>query len=217
MRKFIFALLLLSVFTPIYAQNIKGGIYGGINFSQVDGDEVYGFHKRGLNIGPAAIIPIKSRFSVSLETIYNQKGSFQKPVNRDTSFGMYRLKLNYVEVPVLFHVRDKNKINFGAGISWGRLVGFKEWEHEVPIIWDKDSIPYKKDDICALVDIDFPVYKRFRFNFRYSYSLLKIRTRYYPNINTIRNQYNNMLTFRLLYVFKDDPKPKRKINKKKEK
>jgi hypothetical protein len=158
MRKFIFtAFLSLFIFPAIYAQNIKGGIYGGFNFSQVDGDEVYGFHKKGFNIGPTAIIPIKTRFSVSLETLYNQKGSFQKPVNKDTSYGMYSLKLNYVEVPVLFHVRDKNKINFGTGVSWGRLVGFKEWEHEILINWNKDSIPYKKDDISLLVDVDFPI------------------------------------------------------------
>jgi hypothetical protein len=209
MRKFFLFAVLLLLFANIIAQNIKGGIYAGFNLSQVDGDEVYGYHKIGFNGGPTAIIPLRKNFSVSIETIYNQKGSYQKPF-KDTSYGMYRLRLNYVEVPLLIHIKDKNKINFGAGLSWGKLVTFKEWEHEIPINWTKDSIPYKKEDICALVDIDLPIYDRFRFNFRYSYSILKIRTRYFPIINTTRYQYNNMLTFRILYVFKDDPKPKRK-------
>jgi len=217
MRKILIIILLFICYSDIVAQNIKGGLYGGFNLSQVDGDEVYGYRKIGFIGGPTAIIPIKKQFSIRLETIYNQKGSYQKPYYKDTNYGMYRLRLNYVEVPVLFHWKDKNKINFGLGASWGRLVGFKEWEHGNQIYWKKDSIPYKKDDICGLVDIDLPVYKRFRFNFRYSYSLLKIRTRYFPLINTTRYQYNNMLTFRLLYVFKDDPKPIRKKTKKESK
>lgn len=206
---------LLLITTCITAQNIKGGIYGGFNLTQVDGDQVYGYHKKGFNVGPTAIIPIKKSLSLSIETIYNQKGSYQRPYSKDSINGMYKLKLNYVEVPVLIHYRDKSKTNFGTGLSWGRLVEFKEWEHKVPINWNKDSIPYKNNDICALVDVDFPIFDRFRFNFRYSYSLFKIRTRYFPNIKTTRYQYNNMLTFRLLYVFKDDPKPKKKKKNKK--
>ncbi len=217
MRKIFLTTIILLFTFNVNAQNIKGGIYAGFNLSQVDGDEVFGYHKIGLNCGPTAIVPIKKNFSVSIETIYNQKGSYQKPIYKDTSYGMYRLKLNYVEVPILIHCKDKNKINFGAGVSWGKLVGFKEWEHKIPINWNKDSIPYKKDDICALVEVDFPVYDRFRFNFRYSYSLSSIRTRYFPIINTTRHQYNNMLTFRLLYVFKDDPKKKKKKDDKSKK
>jgi len=217
MRKIFIINILLLCFFNINAQNIKGGIYAGFNLSQVDGDQVYGFHKIGFIGGPTAIIPFKKNFSVSIETIFNQKGSYQKPIYKDTSYGMYRLILNYVEVPLLIHYKDKGKYNFGAGLSWGELVGFKEWEHEIPIKWSKDSIPYKKDDICALVDLDFPIYDRFRFNFRYSYSIFKIRTRYFPIINTTRYQFNNVLTFRLLYVFKDTPKPKRKKIKKEKK
>jgi len=216
MRNIIIIISLL-LFTNIQAQNIKGGLYGGFNLSQVDGDEVFGYHKIGFNGGPTAIIPFRNNFSFSIETLYNQKGSFQKPISRDTGYGMYRLKLNYVEVPLLVHYRDKGKINFGAGFTWGKLVGFKEWEHNAQINWIKDSIPYKGNDICALIDVDFPIYDRFRFNFRYSYSLFKIRTRYYPIINTTRFQYNNVLTFRLLYVFKDDPKPKKKKKSKNKK
>ena len=89
---------------------------------QIDGDEVYGYHKFGLNIGASAIIPFSNNFSVSIENIFNQKGAYQKPRFEEPNNGAYKLNLNYLEVPILGHYEDKNKVNFGylAGRSGSR-------------------------------------------------------------------------------------------------
>jgi len=209
--------LIFFFFLPlfIFAQNIKGGIALGLNASQVDGDEVYGYHKYGLNIGPFAIIPVyKNLFSISLETLYNQKGSYQRPQYNDSLSGEYKLILNYVDVPVLFRYTDKDVFTFGTGFSWGKLVDFKEWEHGRRVNWNTPNGPYKTSDVNVLIDVQFKLFTGLSFDFRYAYSVAKLRTRTFLT-GQIRKQYNNIISFRLVYVFKDKAMPKAEKNKKK--
>lgn len=209
-----FFLILLPFINP--AQSIKGGLTAGFNTTQVDGDEVYGYHKYGLNLGALAITPFGKNFSASLETIYNQKGSYQRPRFNDSLSGEYKLILNYLEVPVLFYYTDKDVIKFGAGFSWGRLVQFKEWEHGNRINWSTPYGPYKISDVDVLLDVQFKLFTGLNFDFRYAYSVAKIRTREFEFKVTgqkwTRKQFNNVVTFRLVYIFKDKPSPKAKKN-----
>lgn len=198
---------------PLFSQSIKGGLIAGFNMSQVDGDEVYGYHKYGLNTGAMAIIPLDEKFSISLEILYNQKGSYQRPwFSDDSANGAYKLILNYLDVPVLFQYEDKKVIKFGTGFSWGRLVEFKEWEHEKRIYWDTPYGPYKNSDIDFLFDVQLRLIQGLSFDMRYAYSVGKIRTRTFLTGET-RKQFNNMITLRMIYVFRDKPMPKAKKEK----
>jgi len=220
MKKFgivgILTFLFLLVLNPVIGQRIRGAVIGGFNLTQVDGDEVYGFHKAGINLGASAIVPFGERWMVSLETIFNQKGSSQgKQYSTLDSNGIeytgeYKLKLDYLEVPVLVHYNDRDRIIVGAGISYGRLVNVKEWEHGRKVeTTTLNTGPYARNDLNILADVRFRVYKKLYFNFRYAYSLVKIRTRVFdpipgtPGTDKERNQYNNVLSFRLIYVFNE--------------
>lgn len=183
-------------------------ILGG-NISQVDGDEVYGFKKLGINAGAGAIVPLGDHFTLGIEVLLNQKGSRQKAQSNDSIItGEYKLRLNYLEVPVLFHYNDKDRAWFGAGFSWGRLASIEEYEHGQKITTTSLDGPYDRDDINFLLDVKFRMYKSLLFNVRYAYSLKKIRTRefdsYYGNDTWTRKQYNNLWSFRLIYVFNED-------------
>ena len=216
-------LLLITMRTDILAQRIKGEVFAGINLSQVDGDEIYGFDKVGLNTGVGAILPIGKHFTFSVETQYSQKGSVQGEQYADTVFnpntgmdefwtGEYKLKLDYLEVPVLFHFTDK-LISAGLGISYGRLVNVKEYEHgNLVTTTTLNEGPYDKNDYNFLVDINFRIHKKiskFKFNVRYTYSIDKIRTRDFYNklyeYTGTRDQYNNLVSLRLIYVFNEKP------------
>ena len=53
-RRFIFLFIVsfsLVFSNQSFSQHILGAISAGINLSQVDGDQVYGYNKVGLNIG----------------------------------------------------------------------------------------------------------------------------------------------------------------------
>ncbi|MEZ5082305.1 MAG: outer membrane beta-barrel protein [Bacteroidales bacterium] len=132
-----FGFILIS--GTIYGQRIQGAVIAGMNLSQVDGDEVYGYKKVGLNTGLGALLPIKKRFLLTMEILYNQKGAYERDqyirFDQDTSgkiieiTGKYQLKLDYLEVPILFLYNDRDIITAGAGFSYGRLVSVKEYEH----------------------------------------------------------------------------------------
>ena len=201
---FIFIILLGSA---LHGQNIKGAGILGTNLSQVDGDEIYGFHKFGLNVGAAAIIPINESWSISLETLYSEKGSYRDQQLAPPKDGSYLLKLNYAEVPLLVHFEDRETMTFGLGTSWGRLVQMEEYEHSHKIPWETLSGPYATDDFNFLVDVRFRIYKRLWGNARYAYSFAKIRTREFEDISGQkweRDQYNNLITVRLIYIFNEE-------------
>jgi hypothetical protein len=66
---------------------------------------------------------------------------------------------------------------------------------------------YRSSDLNLLFDIKFRLIDRLRFNVRYAYSLRPIATREVIDSKTgkpnIRDQYNNLFTFRLYYVFNE--------------
>lgn len=206
--------------TKTDAQIFKAEIISGINFSQVDGDEVYGYKKMGANLGLGVIFPISKnkKWLVSLETIYNQKGATARKTAVDTfpQPWKYRLFLDYVEAPIMIHLEDKESWTIGLGFSWGRLVGAKEYENGVRVdSTTPQSSVYAHNDWNILADIRFRIYRGLKFNFRYAYSLIPIRERFFTKTTIVegphwRNQYNNMLTFRLIYVINEKKVAKRK-------
>lgn len=221
-------LLLLMFFAlspSLLAQRFKGAVMGGMNISQVDGDEVYGYHRIGGNIGLAAILPIKNKWDITLETDFNQKGAFEKsqylnfvydtienPVpHLDSTIytGAYNLRLNYVEIPLMVHYTDRERYTVGLGLSYGRLVNYSEIEHGGNVPPYSDTVNFKKNDFNVLADVQIRVWKQLKFNIRFSYSLVPIRKRTYHDIfyqdklPWTRKQYNNMITFRLVYVFNE--------------
>jgi hypothetical protein len=201
-------LLILASFESAEAQRIMGAAIFGVNASQVDGDEVYGYKKFGFNTGLSAIVPFNDKWAVSIENVYSEKGARQRRKYLDSLDGSYDLKLNYLEVPVLLHFTDKDIVTFGAGMSWSRLVKVSEQRNsiEMPATTLESGI-YNSSDINLLLDIRFRVFERLRFNARYAYSLSPIATREVVDSKTgrpnIRDQYNGLFSFRLIYVFNE--------------
>ncbi len=197
-----------------YAQIIKGEAILGLNMTQVEGDEVHGFKKPGLHIGAGALVPFGKNWDVSMEVTFNQKGASQRAQYSDTLTsgevltGQYKLRLNYVEVPLLVHYTDKDFITIGVGFSWGRLVGVQEWEHGSRVeSTTLNSNTYDKNDFSYIVDLRIKIAGPLKFGIRYQNSMVKIRTREFEDFggNTwMRDQFNKVLTFRLVYIFSEE-------------
>ncbi|MFH1120082.1 MAG: porin family protein [Bacteroidota bacterium] len=208
-RRIILLIALIVVLNPgiSKAQRIMGAVIFGTNATQVDGDEVFGYHKFGFNAGLAAIVPFGDNWSVSVENVFSQKGAHQRKLYLDSLDGSYDLKLNYLDVPVLIRYTDKDIVTFGAGMSWGRLVGISEQRngYNTPGI-TLDSI-YRTSDLNVLLDVNFRVIERLRLNVRYAYSIRPIANRDVidskTGIEINRDQYNGMVTLRLYYVFNE--------------
>lgn len=220
-------LIILPLFMVLsehaFSQRILGAVSAGVNLSQVDGDEVYGFKRVGFTGGPSVIIPFgkNKKWSVTMELLFSQLGSRQKSEypasdtikNSQGFYDGYKLSLTYVQVPFVFHFTDKRTIAGGVGLQYGQLVGVTEYEdHNDPrgfIKIDSTTLqgPYTLADLQILADTRVRIYKGLWFNVRYSYSILPIRTRTFTNQfyqdTWTRKQYNNVITLRLVYIFND--------------
>ncbi len=217
------ALFLLSVIflatlsQKLSAQIIKGEAIAGFNLSQVDGDMFYGFKKFGFNVGAGAMIPFGKNWDVSIEVLYNQKGARQRSKVFDTICTYdYKLRLNYAEVPVLIHYTDKDFITAGAGFSWGRLVGASEWENGIKTSTTAKNGVYAINDFNIIGEVRIKIKGPLKFNVRYAYSLSPLREREFTNCDTntkfTRQQYNNLITVRLVYMFGEE-RSKMNLNK----
>lgn len=266
---------LVAAPTLLHAQIIKGEAFLGGNVSQVDGDECYGFKKFGVHAGAGALVPITSWMDVGLEVLFNQKGAYKRDsiVSSSTFPHAYNLKLNYVEVPLMLYVTDKNAVSIGVGVSYGRIVGLTELVDGQPsnyeglgigmgdgqLHWraNADQLPdigqitdidelsrivraagfpettyiseviansntYRPNDFNICADLRFRIWEGIHAEVRYQYSLRPIRYRMYyedPNLvlaNQIRDQYNNSITLRVVYIFNEHRSQANKKDTKKE-
>lgn len=233
-------LLLPGIAGTLQAQWIYGALSAGVNLTQVDGDEEIGYKKIGFNGGPSVIKPFgKNRnWSVTMELLFSMKGARQKSnypaiyqpndtikdtVNYNDG---YKLDLNYVEIPLMVHYTDKKIIAAGLGFSYGQRVGFKEMvDHNKlpdPEGWETpadSSSLYANYDLNILADVRLRIWQRLWLNGRFSYSILPIATRWFrvPSTPTdqiwSREQYNNVITLRLTYIFNEPLQAKNKKNK----
>ena len=202
------------------AQIFLGEAFVGLNICQVDGDQMMGYFKKGINAGVGVIAPVweKRNFSLelSMEVLYNQKGAKQgrkyfddkpDPITGIPITGEYDLTMSYGEVPVMVYFTDKHLVSAGVGVSYARLMGVKEFEHGVRTAVTATSGEYDQNEFNILADVKLRIYKKWKVGFRYSYSLNPTRTREYHDIdgNSLGtfNQRNNLFTFRLTYVFNE--------------
>lgn len=217
--------ILATLTNAIKAQTFLGEVFVGYNLSQVTGDHwgIMEYHRSGIQAGAGVIHPVwkKDKFSIdlSLEVLFNQKGSYQgrkyydnTTVDSTVITGEYDLRLNYGEVPLMVYFTDKHVASVGLGVSYGRLTYIRFKEHGVDITnLKKDE--FNKDEFNILADVKIRVWKRLKLGFRYSYSLTPIRTisysEYNPgytgeaHANEKVKQRNDLFTLRLTYVFNE--------------
>ncbi len=185
-----------------------GGLLLGLNFTQVDGDTYYGYHKVGLNVGGIVYVHFTKSFSASMELLYTQKGSRGEAIIESPAIGTYVTKyfmnLNYVEVPVLLHYTI-HRYDIEAGVSYGYLVKSDEWVlADQPVNIDPVANAFNKTDLEYVFGLSAKLYKNLYANARFQYSVGSVRPperipyRYgYGN----DGQQNNMVSLRLMYLF----------------
>jgi hypothetical protein len=217
MKKFsviCFLFVLVAFAETSYSQRFQGAFSAGMNLTQVDGDEIYGFYHVGLNAGPSVLMPFtkNKKWTVTLEMDYSQVGSYQKYGPTDTSGqpNPYRkFDFDYVVVPVLVHFTDKRVVAAGVGFSYAALISSKRTVGG----YSDTAGTVNNSDLSVIADLRLRLWQRLWFNFRYSYSMIKIGTHPWKNeLNQQweRDMYNNVLTFRLTYIFNEEIEKKKK-------
>lgn len=234
MKRVLFFLLCCMMLTTGFSQRFIGSVIVGGNVSQVDGDEVAGYYKVGVNTGLSLMMPLDNSFRwfATVELLYTQKGAYQNYIranatlsdttpllwhNEDFSVPFdrkvkYKLNLDYVEVPVVFHYEDfRSGCSIGAGFAWGRLVRAHEIENGWTTTTDLRSGMYQRNDWSVIADAKIRLWKGLKLNFRFQYSMAPLRKRLFNPFGMnelgsgeeMRKQYNNVITVRLIYSFNE--------------
>lgn len=99
-------LITLSV-NPLQAQRFYGGVMGGFNGSQVEGDMAYGYHKLGAVLGAGGYRPGRTTIRKHGSEI-QRKGSRIVP-SKKNDYWKYIYRLNYAELPLLLGYRYNEK------------------------------------------------------------------------------------------------------------
>ncbi len=117
----VFCLIMLAANAS--AQRFEGGLVGGFNLSQVDGDKLAGFNKIGINAGGKVATILSERWQLSLELLYTQQGASR--TRTDDPASIYdKIRLNFVEAPVMINFKEW-KFHVSAGVSYARLINFE--------------------------------------------------------------------------------------------
>lgn len=135
----------------------KAGMILGVNMAQIDGDRYSGYRRPGIQGGLMGIIVLNRNNILSTELLFSQRGS--RPSLREArknSDYQLRVRLNYVEVPVVYrHLFNEKKDgsfthDYHIGLSFGRLVSYQIEESSYNAYYrprNRDSLIKMKDDI----------------------------------------------------------------------
>jgi len=200
MKRLLFLFGLLAFISQYsYSQGFQGGILGGLNASQVDGDTFSGYKKPGIVAGGYVQTNLSRTIFAGMELKFAQKGS--RNVDSLATDGQikYIMRLNYAELPVYLGIRTSDRISFLGGLSFGYLISGTEYNDYGKFV-SQDQHPFNAFDLEAMLGFRFQLNKRIFVDIRGAYSLLPIRDQAGSAVWYWRsNQFNNLLSTTLLY------------------
>ena len=167
-----------------------GFVSAGVTSSQISGDGFYGFGQFGANVGVGVRAQLNSAFSLSAQIGFNQKGA-RKYQNAD--FTTYRLRVNYMEVPLLVnYYLGKWTILSGVGLNY--RINHRERSMFGDIIPER---PFKAFELSFHLGGDYALNERFSIGLGFQNSILPVRdhsaTQVFPPNNFILGDWHNRL------------------------
>lgn len=170
-KKLLFVFILVVAFSihKSEAQRFKGSAVFGLNFSQIDGDDLAGFSKLGLTGGFKLAYPLKDNVDLNFEMLYSQRGStsgFGFGSNNDIF-----TDLKYIELPVYLNLMDwfipeddYHKVKAHAGLSYAYLFDV----NSVNGLLSNDIDNYKRHNIAYMLGVDYAFNARYGLTIRYT-------------------------------------------------
>jgi len=214
-KKILVLLVILAAFqaNKTYGQRIMGEAIFGMNLSKIEGDLInngsFKFNNPGLNMGVGAIIPINDLFAINIQTIFSQKGAYEKyGPYADSARPYYKTSLDYAEVPFLFSYHDKNGLTFSTGVSYSRLVRAKWVVNGREIGSSTNDGFFRLNNFDWIADFKYKIWKSARINIQYQYGITSVWSGDDDDLLVTQGhvvqksfQQNSTLSIRLVWVF----------------
>lgn len=199
MKQFLLTFFIVFVCYASFAQRFEGGLIGGFNAAQVDGDQYKGYHKPGVALGGYVKTDLSRTVFAAMELKLMQKGARNIDSLATNGQIKYIMRLNYIDLPVYLGIRTSERISLLVGLSSGYLISGKEFNDygQLPV---EDRHPFNAFDLQTMIGFRFQFTKRLFVDVRGAYSMLPIRDRPGDVLWYWRsNQFNNMLSTTVLY------------------
>ena len=189
-----------------FSQRFNGGVLLGGNVSQVDGDDLEGYHKLGFQAGAFVSLRLSKHSSFQMEMEYFQKGS-RKASNPDSGSGDHSnlIRIHYIEIPILYQYTFAKRVQAEIGPAADILLGsLEESDGQV----SPSTVPFRPVTLSGILGIACYITPNLKLGFRFNYSLLSIRQptdtppSSYRYILFEKGQYNNVLSLTLSWDFK---------------
>ncbi|MDX1315015.1 MAG: porin family protein [Eudoraea sp.] len=145
MRKLIlFSLLSLFAFTTYAQGDVVFGVRGGVNFTNISGDDTEEFSSRtGIQLGFLAEFGLTDMLALRPELNFSMQGAELSEPGFEG-----KIKLNYLNIPVMLKVDVADGFFFEAGPQLGFLMSAKEE-------FDEEGESGEEDIKNEVKDIDF--------------------------------------------------------------
>lgn len=174
-------LLILSLLYLTYNQSFAqtkrfgGGLVFGVTASQIDGDAAAGYHKVGLNVGVRGTINFTERWLLSLDLLFNQRGS--RTLEAETIFTR-QINLQFLEVPIMIRYADwKDEKGFyrvyaAAGVAYSRLFSYSLNDYAQTAF--RFSQDFRANEIAAVGELGFRSSPHWGYSLRFSKALMPL-------------------------------------------
>lgn len=192
LMKKLLVLLLILISVSINAQRFQGGLMGGFNVSQIDGDNWAGYNKAGLVGGAYVFTDFTERWGAQLEIRYTSKGS----ATPKSYYPKIKFRLQYIEIPLLAKFEVINNLDLQAGASFGYLFSAARNDGDGYVKFEE--VPNRME-IAICTGLNYSFFERFDVNLRYSYSVFPVFSKYTGATYGTGAWYNNVITFGIYF------------------
>ena len=126
---FCIAIASLLMIGTVNAQSVNLGIKGGLNVFNVKDDNESNYDpKTGLHLGLLAHIHLSKQWALQPELVYSGQGAKYTTSGTDS-----KLKLNYLNVPIMFQYMFDNGFRIETGPQVGFLLSAKTETNDVSV------------------------------------------------------------------------------------
>jgi hypothetical protein len=175
----------------LHGQTFRASALFGTYLSQIDGDDLFGFHQVGLNAGLRVVALLDERWRVGPEILFTQQGAVRS--RNTTNVSDFRsIDFNAVELPLMVYYKDW-RLTAEAGLSYQRVINFAVIDFRGDDI--SDTLPLRDDLFAIKFGVTVYVTPRIGVNFRWSKHLADIQEPEQPGLR------GRSLSLRAVYTF----------------
>ncbi len=200
-KKIIIPILFLMLTQWVHAQRFEGGLLAGFNATQVEGDSFKGYNKPGIIAGFYVQTDVAPAVFTGMEIKFSQKGSRKRIKPKDPNPEVYIMRLNYIDVPLVFGFRTNDRGAVVAGATFGYLISGKEFDEYGQFV-EEDRVAFNNFDLEPFIGFQFDMLDNVKLDLRFALSVVPVRGQPGDNATNyywLNNQFNNVISLAMYY------------------